>query len=151
MRCNRLILTAEQLEIKELVHSFAEKEVRPIASEFDRSGEFPFDLYKTACKMQLNCLDLPEEYGGPGISKVTACIVREELSWGDAGFALSVGAKRTRHEASPYCRNRGTAQTFCGCGNIGRLFRLCSYRARRRLGCRRMPKHGLSPSATNTC
>ena len=42
--------------------------------------------------MQLNCLDLPEEYGGPGISKVTACIVREELSWGDAGFALSVGA-----------------------------------------------------------
>lgn len=87
-----MILTAEQLEIKELVHSFAEKEVRPIASEFDRSGEFPFDLYKTACKIQLNCLDLPEKYGGPGISKVTACIVREELSWGDAGFALSVGA-----------------------------------------------------------
>ena len=50
------------------------------------------ELYKKACRMQLNCLDLPAEYGGTGVSKVTSCLIREELSWGDAGFSLSLGA-----------------------------------------------------------
>lgn len=87
-----MILTEEQQEIKELVHTFAEKEIRPVALKYEQAGEFPMELYKKACRMQLNCLDLPPEYGGPGVSKVTSCIIREELSWGDAGFALSLGA-----------------------------------------------------------
>lgn len=87
-----MILTEEQREIQALVHSFAEKEIRPISSQYDVLGEFPMELYKKACKMQLNCLDLPKEYGGTGVSKVTSCLIREELSWGDAGFSLSLGA-----------------------------------------------------------
>lgn len=87
-----MILTEEQREIQALVHSFAEKEIRPISSQYDALGEFPMELYKKACKMQLNCLDLPKEYGGTGVSKVTSCLIREELSWGDAGFSLSLGA-----------------------------------------------------------
>lgn len=75
-----------------LVHTFAEKEIRPISKKYDELGEFPMELYKKACRMQLNCLDLPAEYGGTGVSKVTSCLIREELSWGDAGFSLSLGA-----------------------------------------------------------
>ena len=87
-----MILTQEQLELKEMVRDFAEKEIRPIAVEYDVRGEFPMELYKKVCDIGINCLDLPEEYGGPGISRVTSCVVREELSRGDAGFALAVGA-----------------------------------------------------------
>lgn len=87
-----MIITEEQKDIQVLVHSFAEKEIRPVSRQFDERGEFPIELYKKACRMQLNCLDLPKEYGGTGVSKVTSCLIREELSWGDAGFSLSLGA-----------------------------------------------------------
>ena len=87
-----MIFTEEQKEIQALVHTFAEKEIRPISKKYDELGEFPMELYKKACRMQLNCLDLPAEYGGTGVSKVTSCLIREELSWGDAGFSLSLGA-----------------------------------------------------------
>ena len=87
-----MILTNEQTSLKEMIHDFAEKKIRPVAAKCELAGEFPMDLYKDACSMGLNCLDLPEEYGGPGISKVTGFVAREELAWGDAGFALSVGA-----------------------------------------------------------
>ena len=87
-----MIFTEEQKEIQALVHTFAEKEIRPISKKYDELGEFPIELYKKACRMQLNCLDLPAEYGGTGVSKVTSCLIREELSWGDAGFSLSLGA-----------------------------------------------------------
>lgn len=50
------------------------------------------ELYKKTVEMGIHCLDMPEEYGGPGISHVTASLLREEMSWGDAGFSLSVGA-----------------------------------------------------------
>ena len=87
-----MIFTEEQREIQALVHAFAEKEIRPLSRKYDELGEFPMELYKKACRMQLNCLDLPEKYGGTGVSKVTSCLIREELSWGDAGFSLSLGA-----------------------------------------------------------
>lgn len=87
-----MILSTEQLDIKAAVRDFADRLLRPAAVACDLSGEFPFEVYKKACAMQLNCLDLPEEYGGPGVSKVTVCVIREELSRGDAGFSLSVGA-----------------------------------------------------------
>lgn len=87
-----MIFTQEQLDLKEMVHDFAEKEIRPVAAEYDKLGEFPMELYKKTVELGLNCLDLPEKYGGPGISHVTGSILREEMSWGDAGYALSVGA-----------------------------------------------------------
>ncbi len=87
-----MILTQEQLDLKKMVREFADKEIRPIAAEYDKRGEFPMELYKKVCDLGLNCLDLPEKYGGPGLPRATACVVREELARGDAGFALSAGA-----------------------------------------------------------
>lgn len=87
-----MILNEEQLELKAMVRNFADKEIRPVAAECDKTGEFPMELYKKVCDMGINCLDMPAEYGGPGLSRVTSCVVREEMSRGDAGFALTIGA-----------------------------------------------------------
>ena len=99
-----MIFTEEQKEIQALVHTFAEKEIRPISKKYDELGEFPMELYKKACRMQLNCLDLPAEYGGTGVSKVTSCLIREELSWGDAGASRFSSRGRSASEgAVPRC------------------------------------------------
>ena len=74
-----------------MIRNFADKEIRPVCAECDKTGEFPMELYKKTVEMGINCLDMPAEYGGPGISRVTSMVAREELARGDAGFALSVG------------------------------------------------------------
>ena len=86
-----LVLTGEDKEIVDMVHDFVMKEVRPKAAEHDISGELDWDAYNKAFEMGLICADLPAEYGGQGLSNVTAAWIREELMYGDAGFGLTCG------------------------------------------------------------
>ncbi|MCI8478153.1 MAG: acyl-CoA dehydrogenase [Oscillospiraceae bacterium] len=85
-------LTAEQTDLQLMTREFAEKELIPIAAEYDRKGEFPMEAFKKAVTMGLTCLDLPEEWGGAGVDLFTTAVIREELSRGDAGFSSAVGA-----------------------------------------------------------
>lgn len=68
--------------------------------KYDELANFRWSSTKRPGRMALNCLDLPAEYGGTGVSKVTSCLIREELSWGDAGFSLSLGANAAVQAAS---------------------------------------------------
>ena len=86
-----LVLTGEDKEIVDMVHDFVLKEVRPKAAEHDISGELDWDAYNKAFEMGLVCADLPAEYGGQGLSNVSAAWIREELMYGDAGFGLTCG------------------------------------------------------------
>ncbi len=83
----------EQLRMKEMAHEFAEKEMRPVAGHYDETEEFPWPVMKKAADLGLLTYALPEEYGGAGVSSVvTDSIVQEELFWGCAGIATSMGA-----------------------------------------------------------
>ena len=70
-------LTQEQKELKELIRSFMEREVKPFMSQYDESGEFPVEIYKKAFELGLHCLSIPEEYGGSGLSQTTMGILLE--------------------------------------------------------------------------
>ena len=86
-------LTEEQRNMQEMAHEFAEKEMRPVAPEYDEKEEFPWPVLKKAYDVGLLTYALPEEYGGAGVvSHVTDCIVQEELFWGCAGMGTSIGA-----------------------------------------------------------
>ncbi len=86
-------LTEEQMRMQEMAHEFAEKEMRPVAAHYDETEEFPWPVVKKGADLGLLTYALPEEYGGAGVSsQVTACIVQEELFWGCAGIATSMGA-----------------------------------------------------------
>jgi alkylation response protein AidB-like acyl-CoA dehydrogenase len=85
-------LTDEQRELQALAHEFAERELRPIAGECDRTDTFPPDLLAKAAALGLTSYAIPEEFGGGGVSAVTAAIIAEELSWGCAGLAATIGA-----------------------------------------------------------
>jgi alkylation response protein AidB-like acyl-CoA dehydrogenase len=86
-------LTEEQVQMKEMAHEFAEKEIRPVASEYDEKEEFPWPVMRKAADVGLLAYQIPEEYGGAGVtSHLTDCIVSEELFWGCAGIGTSMGA-----------------------------------------------------------
>lgn len=85
-------LTEEQRELQALAHEFAERELRPIAAECDRTGTFPDGVLGKAAELGLTSSAIPREFGGGGIDAVTAALVAEELSWGCAGLAATIGA-----------------------------------------------------------
>jgi acyl-CoA dehydrogenase len=84
-------LTDEQRNLREMAHDFAEKEIRPVAWEYDRDSTFPQQIIEKAWEVGLMNSHIPEEYGGPGIGNLDGCLVEEELSWGCSGIQTSVG------------------------------------------------------------
>ena len=85
-----VILTEEQQGIKEMVRSFMEKSVKPHISEYDKSGEFPVELYKQGFEIGLHIMNIPEEFGGLGLDNVTMAVALEEMGRVDPGFAITM-------------------------------------------------------------
>jgi acyl-CoA dehydrogenase len=85
--------TEEQEEIRALAHRFAEKEIRPVAADYDEREETPWEVIRKAQEVGLGAASsLPTQYGGGGLDPVTQLLVTEELAWGDAGIAVSISA-----------------------------------------------------------
>jgi acyl-CoA dehydrogenase len=83
-------LTDEQLAMREMAHDFAEKEIRPVAWEYDRDATWPQEIIEKAWEVGLMNSHLPEAYGGPGLSYVDGCVLEEEISWGCSGIGTSL-------------------------------------------------------------
>jgi acyl-CoA dehydrogenase len=85
-------LTDEQIALREMAHDFAEKEIRPVAWEYDRDGTWPQAILEKAWELGLMNAHIGEEYGGPGVSYFEGALIEEEISWGCSGIATSIGA-----------------------------------------------------------
>src|SRR5437763_5402121 len=85
-------LTAEQDSIRDMAHDFAEKEIRPIAWEYDRDATWPQEIIQKAWEVGLMNFHVPAEYGGAGASYLDGCLIGEELAWGCAAIATTLGA-----------------------------------------------------------
>ena len=82
-------LTDEQREIRDWVHDFAVREIRPVAHQFDESEEFPWDVVKKAAKVGLYSVEfIQQTYADP--TGLMPALVAEELTWGCAGIALAI-------------------------------------------------------------
>ena len=73
-------LTDEQKLFKKTVRTFAEKELKPLASKIDKEEYFSWDLYKKMGKMGLMSMTIPKKYGGAGIDRICYMIALEEIS-----------------------------------------------------------------------
>lgn len=85
-------MTEEQKEYVKMIHDFGEKEIKPNVAQWDREGYFPMEVYNKLFEMGIHLLDIPEEYGGFGLDKVTTGMIFEEIAKYDAGIAVSIGA-----------------------------------------------------------
>jgi alkylation response protein AidB-like acyl-CoA dehydrogenase len=83
-------LTPEQREIQALARDFAQAEIEPNASAWDRDHGFPRTLIGALGELGLMAVCVPEEYGGAGASFLSYILVLEELSRADAGVGVTV-------------------------------------------------------------
>jgi acyl-CoA dehydrogenase len=85
-------LTDEQKDLRELAHNFAEKEIRPVAWDYDRDGTWPQEIIEKAWEVGLMNVHVPEAYGGPGLDNLSGCLIEEELGWGCSGIGTTLMA-----------------------------------------------------------
>jgi len=85
-----LTLTDEQKDMREVAHDFATREMRPVAWDYDRDATWPQEIVDKAWEIGLMNGHIPEEYGGPGLDILTACVIEEELGWGCSGIGTSL-------------------------------------------------------------
>lgn len=83
-------LSDEQRMIRDLAHDFAANEILPVAAHYDESDEYPWPVVRAAQKTGLISLNVPEEYGGPGLAVLDECLVNEELAWGCSGIQTAL-------------------------------------------------------------
>ena len=85
-------LTEEQELLRRTVREFAETEIAPHVMEWDQAQHFPSELIPALGQLGLMGIQVPEQYGGAGMSAIDYCLCIEELARVDPAVALSVAA-----------------------------------------------------------
>ncbi len=88
------LLSKENLDYQERAREVAEKFVRPVAAELDRTGEYGWDILEALKSYELTGAWIPKEYGGQDAGVLNLCLVVEQLSraCGGVGVAFAVNA-----------------------------------------------------------
>ncbi|MEO0135763.1 MAG: acyl-CoA dehydrogenase family protein, partial [candidate division WOR-3 bacterium] len=85
-------LNENQKLIQDTARRFAQEKIEPIASEIDKTGEFPHEIIKEMAELGLMGMIIPEEYGGAGLDFTSLAIAVEEISKasGSVGVIMAV-------------------------------------------------------------
>lgn len=88
------LLPKRAQEYRERAREVADRAVRPVAAELDRTGEYPWSVIRALRDARLMGIWIPEDYGGQGAGVLDLCVVVEELSraCGGVGVAYAVNA-----------------------------------------------------------
>ena len=90
-----LYFSEHHLATREMVRSFAQTEIAPIAAQYDASSEFPWPTVKRMGELGLLGVPWPEEYGGAGLDLISYMITIHELAKVCASHAITVSAHTT--------------------------------------------------------
>jgi hypothetical protein len=81
----------EQKMFARTTEEFIEKEVVPYTDEMEHQNlELTVDLLRKAGQLGLLAVEIPEQYGGLGLDKISALIVAEKVA-GNSSFSVSFG------------------------------------------------------------
>ncbi|KRY52707.1 Medium-chain specific acyl-CoA dehydrogenase, mitochondrial, partial [Trichinella britovi] len=83
-------LSAEAKEFQNTAMKFAKEEIIPKAAHFDRTGEYPMEIIKNAWKLGLSGTEIPQQYGGLGLSLLESVVIAEALSYGCTGISTAI-------------------------------------------------------------
>jgi alkylation response protein AidB-like acyl-CoA dehydrogenase len=73
-------LTEEQKMIQDMARKFAEREIKPVAAELDRTHRHPAEIVAKMGELGLLGVTIPDEYGGAGMDYVCYVLSMIEIS-----------------------------------------------------------------------
>jgi alkylation response protein AidB-like acyl-CoA dehydrogenase len=72
----------ERRQIVQLIRSFVERDVIPVASRYEAQDQYPFEIVEKLKELGLFGLTIPQEHGGLGLDQLTSALIVEEISRG---------------------------------------------------------------------
>ena len=78
--------------LRDMVHSWAQTRLKPMAADIDRDNLFPPALWRELGDLGLLGVTVEEQYGGAGMSYLAHTVAIEEIARASASVALSYGA-----------------------------------------------------------
>jgi alkylation response protein AidB-like acyl-CoA dehydrogenase len=90
-----LYFTEQHLAVREMVRSFAQEEVAPVAAKFDESAQFPWENVKRMGELGLLGVPWSEELGGAGLDTISYMIAIQEMAKVDASHGITISAHTT--------------------------------------------------------
>lgn len=91
-------LTEEHEALLQAVRNFAQKEIVPIAGEYDETGEFPMATIKKMGEMGLMGIQVPEEYGGAGMDALAYVLAMVEISKADVSHSTIMSVNNSLYQ-----------------------------------------------------
>jgi alkylation response protein AidB-like acyl-CoA dehydrogenase len=81
-----------QQQILNSIREFVERQVIPLAGQIEKDHEYPHEIVEVMKDLGLFSCNVPEEYGGLGLSYTTFALIVEELSRGWMSLVGPIGA-----------------------------------------------------------
>jgi len=85
-------LDDDQREFRTLLRGFVDKEIIPVARDWEQTGRYPTEIVRGMADMGLFGITVPEEHGGLDLDPVSFAIVFEEIARGWMGIAGILGS-----------------------------------------------------------
>jgi len=85
-------LNEDQRAFRETLRAFVDKEIVPVAREWEHEGRYPTKIVEQMKDMGLFGITIPEEYGGLALDPVSFALVFEEIARGWMGVAGILGS-----------------------------------------------------------
>jgi alkylation response protein AidB-like acyl-CoA dehydrogenase len=85
-------LNEDQHLFRRTLREFVDKEIVPVASEWERDGRYPEEIIEGFKRLGLFGITIPEEYGGLDLDRVSFALVFEEIARGWMGVAGVLGS-----------------------------------------------------------
>ena len=83
--------TDDQRALRDVLRQFVDREIVPVAREWEQSGRYPTEIVEGMKELGLFGITVPEEFGGPA-DAVSFALVFEEISRGWMGIAGILGS-----------------------------------------------------------
>jgi len=85
-----MVLSEQQVMIREMARIFAREQLAPNAADWDREATFPRQALKELGRLGLLGINVPEQWGGAGADFVSMAVALEEIARGDAATSTIV-------------------------------------------------------------
>lgn len=119
-------LNEDQRTFYDLARSFADEKLAPFASQWDEESHFPLDVLKEVASLGFAGLNVRDDVGGSGLSRVDSAVIIEALATGCvgttamltihnmcAGMIDKFGSEEQRQEYLPKLCNLDLMASYC--------------------------------------
>jgi len=90
-----MLLSPEQLQIRDTLREFARDELAPNAAAWDRDHTFPRDALRALGALGVLGIVVPDAWGGAGLDYVSLAVALEEIAAGDGATSTIVSVQNS--------------------------------------------------------